>query len=81
MDVMNTDREHVIREQAYLFWLDEGCPEGRADAHWERAVELIEADTHALQAAPASGTKRKAQAKSQSGQSIVREKPASRRKK
>ena len=29
--------EQRIREHAYLLWLEEGCPEGRAEAHWEAA--------------------------------------------
>jgi Protein of unknown function (DUF2934) len=33
--------EERIRERAYQIWLDEGCPEGRAEAHWDMASELI----------------------------------------
>jgi hypothetical protein len=35
------DREQIIRTMAYYIWLDEGCPEGRADAHWQKAADLI----------------------------------------
>jgi hypothetical protein len=31
-----TDEEHV-RHQAYMLWLEEGQPEGKADEHWHRA--------------------------------------------
>jgi hypothetical protein len=30
-----------IRERAYRLWQEEGCPEGRADAHWGLAKEII----------------------------------------
>jgi hypothetical protein len=33
--------EELIRTKAFYIWLDEGCPEGRADAHWQMAVELL----------------------------------------
>jgi hypothetical protein len=38
------DREQLIRTKAFYIWLDEGCPEGRADAHWQIATELAEAE-------------------------------------
>jgi Protein of unknown function (DUF2934) len=34
-------REDLIRTKAFFIWLDEGCPEGRADAHWQMATELV----------------------------------------
>ena len=37
----NDEREQLIRTKAYYVWLDEGCPEGRADAHWQMATELF----------------------------------------
>ena len=36
-------REDQIKALAYRLWLEEGCPEGRAEAHWFQAVELVEA--------------------------------------
>lgn len=30
-----------IRQRAYQIWLEEGCPDGRAEIHWEMARELI----------------------------------------
>jgi hypothetical protein len=35
------DLERRTRERAYRIWLDEGCPEGRADTHWQMACEQI----------------------------------------
>jgi hypothetical protein len=34
-------REERIRQWAYRLWREEGCPEGRADAHWDMATELV----------------------------------------
>ncbi|WP_181700247.1 DUF2934 domain-containing protein [Chthonobacter albigriseus] len=38
---MIDDDERRIREKAYELWVAEGKPEGRADAHWEEAREII----------------------------------------
>jgi len=35
------DLEHRIRERAYRLWLEEGCPEGRAQGNWDLARELV----------------------------------------
>ena len=35
------DSEHRIRERAYHLWETDGCPEGRAQAYWERAQSSI----------------------------------------
>jgi hypothetical protein len=35
------DLEERIRQRAYKLWEEEGCPEGRADAHWDKAAELV----------------------------------------
>jgi hypothetical protein len=32
--------EQRIRERAYFPWQQDGCPDGRADQHWERASEI-----------------------------------------
>jgi Protein of unknown function (DUF2934) len=29
--------EHHVRARAYSIWIEEGRPEGRAHAHWQRA--------------------------------------------
>lgn len=33
--------EKKIRETAYLFWLDEGQPEGRDQEHWLKAIDAL----------------------------------------
>jgi hypothetical protein len=35
------DYEERVRQRAHKIWQEEGCPEGRADAHWELARELV----------------------------------------
>lgn len=37
----NFAREERIRAKAYQIWLDEGCPNGRDEAHWEMARLLV----------------------------------------
>jgi len=34
------DFEERVRQRAYRLWVEEGCPEGRSDAHWDKAREL-----------------------------------------
>ena len=49
----DADREQRIRIKAFYIWLDEGCPEGRAEVHWDMATELIAIeDNHALTLKP-----------------------------
>lgn len=38
---MDEEFEQRIRERAFLLWLEEGQPEGRAIDHWDLARELI----------------------------------------
>ncbi|HLY57995.1 MAG TPA: DUF2934 domain-containing protein [Stellaceae bacterium] len=38
---VNDDIETRIRHRARQHWAREGCPEGRADAHWAQAKEEI----------------------------------------
>ncbi len=40
--------EDSIRAIAYGLWLEEGRPEGRAEAHWLRAYELVSSESVAL---------------------------------
>lgn len=35
------DFEKRVRERAYKLWREEGCPEGRAEVHWDKARELV----------------------------------------
>ena len=47
------DYEGRIRNRAYRIWEEQGHPEGRADAHWDMASELIAIeDNHALALKP-----------------------------
>lgn len=36
--------EGRIRSAAYAVWLAEGKPDGRADAHWFRAMQMVSAE-------------------------------------
>lgn len=33
--------EQRVRERAYRLWIEEGQPEGQAEAHWDKARELV----------------------------------------
>jgi len=35
------DFDERIREHAYRLWVEEGCPEGRSEIHWDKACELV----------------------------------------
>lgn len=35
------DIEQTIRERAYCLWLDSGCQDGHADAHWLAAQREV----------------------------------------
>jgi len=37
-------REDRVKAMAYAIWLEEGRPEGRAEAHWFRALERLDAE-------------------------------------
>jgi hypothetical protein len=37
--------EDRIRYVAYALWLEEGCPEGRAESHWLKALEMLAAES------------------------------------
>jgi hypothetical protein len=43
---MTPEREHRIRERAYVLWEEDGRPEGRAVEFWERAAEQIAIEDH-----------------------------------
>jgi hypothetical protein len=45
--------EDAIRARAYQIWEEEGCPEGRHELHWQRAMEFFAGQTVvAVKAAP-----------------------------
>jgi hypothetical protein len=46
-DSPDMERDQRVRERAYRIWEDEGHPDGRADAHWEMARELVAIEENA----------------------------------
>ena len=56
------DLKDRIRHQAYLLWLEDGCPHGRDEVHWRQAEQLIrDLDAQATEA-KAAGKPRGSQA-------------------
>jgi hypothetical protein len=45
-------QEAAIRKAAYLIWLQEGCPEGRARLHWDMAIADHARDQHPAEQRP-----------------------------
>ena len=41
MQTLKIESEETIRNLAHGFWEAEGKPEGRAELHWQRALETI----------------------------------------
>lgn len=39
MSDMQQEMDRWIRERAYFLWLEDGCPEGHAAAHWRQACQ------------------------------------------
>ena len=55
---MQDNLEQLIRAHAHRLWEDEGRPEGRAEAHWHAARQLVEnARQQPKKAAPRSRKK------------------------
>jgi hypothetical protein len=52
---MDTDREALIRERAHELWERDGCPEGRAEAHWCQAEQQVLAEAAARETPQAGG--------------------------
>ncbi|HEY0568323.1 MAG TPA: DUF2934 domain-containing protein [Xanthobacteraceae bacterium] len=52
------DSEQLIRERAYHLWLQDGCPEGRADYHWHVAHEQVLGSLRTAGSAATATTKR-----------------------
>ena len=44
--------EDRIRAVAHALWLEEGQPDGRSEAHWLSAVDMVSAQTAGDKAAP-----------------------------
>jgi hypothetical protein len=44
IQTIDTARLEAIKQQiAYKIWEEEGRPEGRSDAHWQSACDIVEA--------------------------------------
>jgi hypothetical protein len=52
----STDDNREQLTKAFYIWLDEGCPEGRADAHWQMATEQAAAEGGRADLAAQPGT-------------------------
>jgi Protein of unknown function (DUF2934) len=39
-----SDRDDRIRELAFFMWLEEGCPEGQAERHWQTAETRFDSE-------------------------------------
>jgi DUF2934 family protein len=35
------DFDERVKQYAYRLWVEEGCPEGRSEVHWDKARELV----------------------------------------
>jgi Protein of unknown function (DUF2934) len=40
----STAKETRIRNLAYMLWMEDGCPEGRAQEHWLEAEDMLRAE-------------------------------------
>lgn len=48
----NTDIEDLVRERAHKIWIEEGQPEGRSEAHWQRAQDELQRELAAARPHP-----------------------------
>lgn len=44
MSTLPLQSDDRVRAIAYALWLEEGQPQGRAEAHWFKALELVNAE-------------------------------------
>lgn len=42
------NREDMIRDRAYAIWIEDGRPDGMAEAHWHRASDALDAEEAAV---------------------------------
>lgn len=49
---LHSDEEAEIATLAYRFYCEEGCPEGKANAHWMRAEREIRGRPKAVESTP-----------------------------
>ena len=40
-----TENHNQIREQAYQLWQEAGCPDGRDEEFWQKAAEIMNAQS------------------------------------
>jgi Protein of unknown function (DUF2934) len=53
------DLDERVRQRAHRLWVEEGCPEGRSDIHWQKARELVAIeDNHKATLKPAPDPER-----------------------
>jgi len=50
---MDNDRTERIKQRAHQIWEGEGRPDGRAQEHWDKAVQDIEAEGSEASRGPA----------------------------
>jgi hypothetical protein len=43
---MDTEFWDAVRERAQALWLQEGCPEGRSEQHWQQAQHDVRESVH-----------------------------------
>lgn len=60
MQTQKIQSEETIRSLAHGFWEAEGKPDGRAELHWQRALETISTPAAAVKAkkVPAKAAKK-----------------------
>ncbi len=63
---MNIELEERVRHLAYAIWELEGRPDGRAHAHWERALKELDGVVSALAPVKATDANKKAASRSTS---------------
>ena len=59
----NRDLNERIRHEAYLLWLEDGCPHGRDEVHWHQAEQVILGIDAQRAAAETAGRKDEAKAR------------------
>lgn len=52
MQTHKIESEEIIRSLAHGFWEAEGKPDGRAELHWQRALETLSTPTSGEAEAP-----------------------------
>jgi hypothetical protein len=48
------DFDDRVKQCAYRLWVEEGCPEGRSEIHWDKARELVAVEENQLATQPAA---------------------------